>query len=110
MVPSDPINMLPYLSPNELVPEEEREQEPAYRNWGEYLSSSTNSLDQFAQTSNNKKASKRKSKAPSGKVSQVPNPSEDLSSRSVEPVLPLARKPKSSKAKAITGAAPSVII
>ena len=45
--PFNPRNMLPYVSPNTLAQEEERESEQEYHNWGEYMSSSTNSLDKF---------------------------------------------------------------
>ena len=56
----NPKNMLPYLSPAKLAPEEEREREQEYRNWGEYLSSSTNSMDQFHKTYEATKTKKRR--------------------------------------------------
>ena len=106
MGPSDTTDMLPYLPPSELAPGEKRECEQEYRSWGEYLSSSTNSLDQFVQTySAKKKASRRKSRTSSN---QLANPGEDSpSSRPVEPAQSRALKTKSSKT--IGGTAPSVI-
>ena len=84
--PLNPRDMLPYLSSAKLVPEEERENEREYRSWGEYMSSSTNSLDQFTKTYQTKKSSRRKSKA-------SPSPLEDHSVDSatkvqVEPAVP----------------------
>ena len=84
--PFEPRNMLPYLSPSKLVPEEERESEQEYRSWREYMSSSTNSLDQFAKTYQAKKPSRRKSKTPSNQmVDQGEAPS---STAQVEPAVP----------------------
>ena len=94
--------MLPYLPPSELVSEEEREREPAYRNWGEYLSSSTNSLDQFAQTCNRKKkTSSRKSRVPSHQEAiSNKDSSKILQIEQTESAHLLTRKVKSSKSMA----------
>ena len=73
----------------------ERESEQEYRSWGEYMSSSTNSLDQFAKTYQAKKPSKRKSKTPS---SQRENNSEGPSRKAqVEPSVSTQLAPRKEK-------------
>ena len=67
--PLNPRNMLPYVSPKELAPEEEREREQEYRSWGEYMSSSTDSLDQFHKTYETTKI-KRRRKRQSPRIKQ----------------------------------------
>ena len=46
-------NMRPYLSPKTLSPEEVKEREQEYSSWREYLSVSTNSLDQWQESNAN---------------------------------------------------------
>ena len=78
--------MRPYVSPYRLALEEERESEQEYRSWGEYMSSSTNSLDQFAKTYQAKMPPKRKSKTPSNQL--VYQGEAPLSAAPVEPAVP----------------------
>ena len=99
----EPRNMLTYLYPSKLVPEEERESEQEYRSWGEYVSSSTNSLDQFTKTYQAKKPFRHKSKTPFNQlVDQGEAPSSITQVEAAVPTQLVARKVKSSGVRKAT--------